>query len=150
MKAAARAVVRELGLSGMCGFDFILDDASGDAYLIEINPRATQVNHLRLGAGHDLPAALRLALEGLPQPAPAPLAEVDIALFPQEWSRDHNSPHLLARGYDDVPYEEPELLRRYGYPDPLSSSILGAGAETGIARLLRLVRRSNPRARPTA
>jgi hypothetical protein len=150
MKAAARAIVRELGLSGMCGFDFILDDASGDAYLIEINPRATQVNHLRLGAGHDLPTALRLALEGLPQPAPAPLAEVDIALFPQEWSRDRNSPHLLARGYDDVPYEEPELLRRYGYPDPLSSSILGAGVETGIARLLRLVRRGNPRARPTA
>jgi hypothetical protein len=114
MKAAARAIVRHLGLSGMCGFDFILDDASGDAYLIEINPRATQVNHLRLGAGHDLPAALRLALEALPQPVPAPVAEVDIALFPQEWSRDRNSPHLLGTGYDDVPYDEPELLSRYG------------------------------------
>lgn len=96
MKAAARAIVRHLGLSGMCGFDFMLDDASGDAHLIEINPRATQVNHLRLGAGHDLPTALRLALEGLSQPVPAPVAEVDIALFPQEWSRDRSSPHLLA------------------------------------------------------
>ena len=48
MKAAARAIVRHLGLSGMCGFDFVLD-ATGAAHLIEINPRATQVNHLRLG-----------------------------------------------------------------------------------------------------
>ena len=150
MKAAARAIVRHLGLSGMCGFDFMLDDASGAAHLIEINPRATQINHLRLGAGHDLPAALRLALEGLPQPVPAPVAEVDIALFPQEWSRDRNSPHLLGTGYDDVPYEEPELLRRYGYPAQLSSPIREAGVETGVTRLLRFVRRGNPRARPTA
>ena len=150
MKAAARAVVRELGLSGMCGFDFMLDDASGAAHLIEINPRATQINHLRLGAGHDLPAALRLALEGLPQPVPAPVAEVDIALFPQEWSRDRNSPHLLGTGYDDVPYEEPELLRRYGYAARLSSPVLEASVETGMARLLRFVRRGNPRARSTA
>jgi hypothetical protein len=114
----------------MCGFDFILDDASGDAYLIEINPRATQVNHLRLDVGQDLPTALRLALEGLPQPVPAPVAEVDIVLFPQEWSRDRNSPHLLATRYDDVPYEEPELLRRYGYPDALRSPECGRCASS--------------------
>jgi hypothetical protein len=150
MKAAARAIVRHLGLSGMCGFDFMLDDASGAAHLIEINPRATQVNHLRLGAGHDLPTALRLALEGLPQPVPSPVAEVDIALFPQEWSRDRHSPYLLATGYDDVPYEEPELLRRYGYPTFHSASILRASVETGRAGLLRFVRRSNPAARRAA
>jgi D-alanine-D-alanine ligase-like ATP-grasp enzyme len=28
MKAAARAIVRELGLSGMCGFDFMLYQGS--------------------------------------------------------------------------------------------------------------------------
>jgi ATP-grasp domain len=135
MKAAARTIVRHLGLSGMCGFDFMIDDASGAAHLIEINPRATQINHLRLGAGYDLPAALRLALEGLPQPAPAPIAEVDIALFPQEWSRDPNSPHLQATGYDDVPYEEPELLRRYGYPDALRSPECGRCASSPLKRL---------------
>jgi hypothetical protein len=150
MKAAARAIVRHLGLSGMCGFDFMLDDASGVAHLIEINPRATQVNHLRLGAGHDLPTALRLALEGLPPSVPPPVAEADIALFPQEWSRDRNSPHLLSTGYDDIPYEEPELLRRYGYPAQPSSSIFGAGNETGMVRLLRFVRRGNAEARRTA
>jgi hypothetical protein len=123
MKAAARAIVRHLGLSGMCGFDFMLD-ASGAAHLIEINPRATQINHLRLGAGRDLPTALRLAFEGLPQPVPAPVAEVDVALFPQEWSRDRSSRYLVAMVYDDVPYEEPELMRRYEYPAP-SSSIPG-------------------------
>jgi ATP-grasp domain len=150
MKAAARAIIRHLGLSGMCGFDFMIDDASGAAHLIEINPRATQINHLRLGAGYDLPVALRLALEGLPQPIPASIAEVDIPLFPQEWSRDRNSPYLLGTGYDDVPYEEPELLRRYGYPSQLSLPTVEAGVETRTARLLRLVRRGNPKARPTA
>jgi hypothetical protein len=130
MKAAAQAIVRHLGLSGMCGFDFMLDDASGEAHLIEINPRATQINHLRLGVGYDLPNALRLALEGLPQPIPAPVAELDIALFPQEWSRDRKSVHLFATGYDDVPYEEPELLRRYEYPDALRSSEYGRSASS--------------------
>lgn len=134
MKAAARAVVRHLGLSGMIGFDFMLDEASGDPYLIEINPRATQINHLRLGTGRDLPTALRLALEELPQPALAPLAEVEIALFPQEWSRDRSSPHLLSKGYDDVPYDEPTLLQRYGFPTLISSSGLGATAETRMMR----------------
>jgi hypothetical protein len=75
---------------------------------------------------------------------------VDIALFPQEWSRDRSSPHLLATGYDDVPYEEPELLRRYGYSAPLPSSNLGASVETEMARLLRFVRRGIPKARRTA
>jgi hypothetical protein len=150
MKAAARAIVRHLGLSGMCGFDFMVDDASGVAHLIEINPRATQINHLRLGGGHDLPAALRLAVEGLPQPVATPVVELDIALFPQEWVRDRNSPHLLTAGYDDIPYDEPELLKRYAYPATPSSPLLGSSIETGMARLRRFILRGNSKMRRTA
>jgi ATP-grasp domain-containing protein len=111
MAAAAESMVRELNLSGLHGFDFMLETHTGDAHLIEINPRATQVGHLTLGPGHDLPAALYAALSGEPVHAAAKVTDNDtIALFPQEWMRDPAS-SFLQSGYHDVPWEEPELLR---------------------------------------
>ncbi|MFZ0940193.1 MAG: hypothetical protein WAN63_12230, partial [Candidatus Sulfotelmatobacter sp.] len=84
---------------------------SGNAHLIEINPRATQVGHLRLGPGRDLPAALSSVLSGDPLRAAPEVTEKDtIALFPQEWLRDPASTFLTS-AYHDVPWEEPELLR---------------------------------------
>ena len=64
MSAAAEKIVRRMGLSGLCGFDFMQEASTGKAYLIEINPRATQVGHLTLGGGRDLPAALYGAVTG--------------------------------------------------------------------------------------
>lgn len=46
MSQAVERLVRELGLSGLCGFDFILDARDGSAHLIDFNPRATQTCHL--------------------------------------------------------------------------------------------------------
>jgi carbamoylphosphate synthase large subunit len=111
MSFAAETMVRALQLSGLHGFDFMLDPATGEAFLIEINPRATQVGHLTLGAGHDLPAALYAAVTGQPVQPAAKLTDKEvIALFPQEWMRDPASPFLQS-GYHDVPWDEPELLR---------------------------------------
>jgi Carbamoyl-phosphate synthase L chain, ATP binding domain len=111
MSASAEKMARRLGLSGIHGFDFMLEEHTGNAHLIEINPRATQVGHLALGAGRDLPAALCSALSGKPLHAAKKVTESDIiALFPQEWMRDPSSPFLTS-GYHDVPWEEPELLR---------------------------------------
>lgn len=111
MSSAAEKMVRRLGLSGIHGFDFMLEEHSGNAHLIEINPRATQVGHLALGPGHDLPAALYSAVSGEPVRAATKVTENEIiTLFPQEWMRDPASP-FLASGYHDVPWEEPELLR---------------------------------------
>ena len=62
MASAVERVVRKMGLSGICGFDFMLEGGTGHAYLIEMNPRATQVGHITLGAGHDLPGALYSAV----------------------------------------------------------------------------------------
>jgi hypothetical protein len=113
----------------VCGFDFIIDDVSKDAMLIEINPQATQINHLHWGSGVNLPTALRRALDGqvcasasnlAPQPA-------EVALFPQEWLRDPTSPYL-AGAFHDVPYEEPELIKFYGCEPPS-----GAAAEFAAA-----------------
>jgi hypothetical protein len=111
MAAAVETMVRHLNLSGLHGFDFMLDSHTGDAHLIEINPRATQVGHLTLGPGRDLPAALYAALSGQSiRPAPKVTDNDTIALFPQEWTRDPASPFLQS-GYHDVPWGEPELLR---------------------------------------
>jgi hypothetical protein len=111
MAFAAETMVRELNLSGLHGFDFMLENGTKHAHLIEINPRATQVGHLTLGMGHDLPAALYAALVGESvRPAPKLTDKDTIALFPQEWMRDPASPFLQS-GYHDVPWDEPELIR---------------------------------------
>jgi ATP-grasp domain len=111
ISAAAEKMVRRLNLSGLLGFDFMLEEQTGEAYLIEMNPRATQVGHLALGSGRDIPAALYAALSGRAvEPAPKVTENDTIALFPQEWIRDPESPFLRS-AYHDIPWEEPELVR---------------------------------------
>jgi len=111
MASAVEKMARRLQLSGLHGFDFMLEDVSRDAYLIEINPRATQVGHLSFGAGRDLPGALASALLARAADAAPNVTENDvIALFPQEWLRDPASPYLRS-GYHDVPWNQPGLLR---------------------------------------
>jgi hypothetical protein len=111
MTTAVEKMVRRLNLSGIHGFDFMVDSNTGHAYLIEINPRTTQVGHLNLGQGRNLPAALCAALTGSAvQTAPKATDKDTIALFPQEWMRDPSSPFLRS-AYHDVPWEEPELIR---------------------------------------
>jgi hypothetical protein len=111
ISAAVESIVRRMRLSGFCGFDFMLEAKTGNAYLIEINPRATQVGHLTLGAGRDLPAALYGAVMGQPsRMAPAVTENPTIALFPHEWARDPQS-EFLRTAYHDVPWDTPELIR---------------------------------------
>ena len=111
MSFAAEKMVRRLGLSGVIGLDFMLETQSGDAYLIEINPRATQVGHLALGPGRDLPAALYAAISGNSvQESPKVTASDVIALFPHEWLKNPES-QFLQSGYHDVPWQEPQLIR---------------------------------------
>lgn len=113
LSAAAEKMVRRLNLSGLHGFDFMLEAQTGNAYLIEINPRTTQVGHLRLGPGRDLPAALCAAVSGEPVQEAAKVTEKDtIALFPHEWNRNPASAFLRS-GFHDVPWEEPELIRNW-------------------------------------
>ncbi|MGB6429585.1 MAG: ATP-grasp domain-containing protein [Candidatus Acidiferrales bacterium] len=111
MSTAAEKMVRRLGLSGVVGFDFMLEAQTGNAYLIEINPRSTQVGHLALGLGRDIPAALFSAVSGQPiRPAPKVTEYDTIALFPLEWIRDSAS-SFLQSSYHDVPWDRPELIR---------------------------------------
>jgi len=115
MSIAAEKIVRRLNLSGLVGFDFMLEEQTGSPYLIEVNPRATQVGHLTLGSGRDLPAALYAALTGEEiREAPKVTENRTIALFPQEWKRNPES-SFLQSGYHDVPWEEPDLIRAFAH-----------------------------------
>lgn len=109
--AAAEKVVRRLNISGLHGFDFLLEKDTERPYLIEMNPRATQVGHLALGPGRDLPAALNAAIRGHAVPETVKITQNStIALFPQEWLRNPQSTFLTS-AYHDIPWEEPDLIR---------------------------------------
>ncbi len=111
MSVAAEKMARRLNLSGLNGFDYMLESQSGDAYLIEINPRSTQVGHLTLGVGRDIPAALYSAVTGQTiRPAAKVTDDLTFALFPHEWIRDPAS-QFLQSAYHDVPWDKPELIR---------------------------------------
>jgi ATP-grasp domain len=111
MTQAGLRIVRRLQLSGFCGFDFIIEEQSGSAHLIEMNARSTQLGHLQLGAGRDLPEAMRARLLGVPpREWPAVTTNDTIAFFPQAWLIGPISPYLQS-AYHDVPWIEPELVR---------------------------------------
>jgi hypothetical protein len=110
MSVAVEKMAKRLNLSGFYGFDFIREADSDNAYLIEVNPRTTQVGHLALGPGRDLPAALYAAVAGDGVPASRKITEADtIALFPQEWIRDPGS-EFLQSAYHDVPWDQLALV----------------------------------------
>jgi hypothetical protein len=111
MRDAIAKMVRQLGLTGLFGFDFMIEDQSAKPYLIEINPRATQTAHLCLGPGKDLAAALYSRFTKEPLRASPSLTDKDvIALFPQEWQNDPASDYIKF-AYHDVPWEEPDFVK---------------------------------------
>ena len=78
MSRAVELMVERLKLSGLCGFDFILNAEDGTAQLLELNPRATQTSYLIAADGKDLLAHLHsvlqkslVALEGLRSASPS-------------------------------------------------------------------------------
>jgi hypothetical protein len=116
MTEAARRIVRALGLSGLIGFDFMIEAATSAAYLIEMNPRSTPVCALRLGGGRDLTEALLARVMGRPVRERPPRTERDIIVaFPETWMLDPGN-SFLRSGYHDVPWEQPALVRHLMQP----------------------------------
>lgn len=117
IEQAARLLARKFKLSGFHGLDFILEEHSGAAYLIELNPRCTQLGHLNLLRAGDLAGALCAKLLNLSIQEPTPDAsqkqlttESTVAFFPQALNWNPKSEYL-SRGFHDVPWEEPALVR---------------------------------------
>jgi ATP-grasp domain len=116
MTTAAERIAHRLGLSGFYGLDFMIEEGSGQAYLIEMNPRCTPLSHLQLGAGRDLIGAVWAQLAGQPPPATPPVTLNDmIAYFPQAWT---TKSEFLQSAYLDIPREEPDLVQDLLRPWP--------------------------------
>ncbi len=108
---AACKLAQKLQLNGFHGLDFMLERETKHAYLIELNPRCTQLGHLRLPEQGDLAGAFTSKLKNEERSDPdAPITREAIALFPQAFLLSPRNPYLEL-GYHDVPWEEPDLLR---------------------------------------
>jgi hypothetical protein len=70
MHQAGVKLVEALQVSGFFGLDFMLDGTTGEPYLIECNPRATQLGHLSVAGQTDLASMLwaQWAGEAVPRP----------------------------------------------------------------------------------
>ena len=111
MTHAAEVLCTTLGLSGFHGLDFILEQGSNTAQLIEFNPRCTRLGHLRLPGQSDLAALLARHIGAVPPEIDAE-ASVDheiVAFFPQVLSVNPDNPYL-RECYVDVPWSEPQLI----------------------------------------
>ncbi len=126
MLEAMQRVAAVVGISGFCGFDFMLEATTGEAQLLELNMRPTQLAHLPLGAGGDLCATFVRELLGceavLDRPAPANGGL--IATFPQHVLNDPSGSRL-GDAFHDVPWSATRLVRKAvapGAPPPLIAS----------------------------
>ena len=110
---AVRLLAWKLQLSGFHGMDFVLEQDTDAAYLVELNPRATQLGHLNLSAQGDLAGVIAGKLKN---EAPARIASQNqiqnsaIAFFPYACKSNPGSVYL-HQGYHDVPWDEPALMR---------------------------------------
>ena len=120
MEEAMGRAVGSLGISGFCGFDFMLEAETGKPLLLEMNMRPTQIAHLPLGAGRDLCAAFVRDVLGADAASDRPnVAETGlVALFPQEVLRDGSGVRLRG-AFHDVPWAAPKLMQLAVAPQPL-------------------------------
>ncbi len=116
MLAFAEKIARRLELSGFFGLDFMIEEKSGLAHLIEINPRLTRLGRLQLGKGRDLIGAIHAQLTGQPAREIPPVTQNPlIAYFPDAWD---NRSKLLDSSYHDGMVGDPELLQELRHPFP--------------------------------
>jgi biotin carboxylase len=111
-RAPAERLGHAFGITGFFNVQFVIDAATGRAYLLEINRRLVTHMHVGERIGRDLATALRARLAGAQVPAmpplPGPTGAV-VTVFPREWLRDPRSRHLVDHPVD-VPWDDPELI----------------------------------------
>jgi hypothetical protein len=115
MESAAMLLAEKLKITGFFGLDFMIAADTKVPYLIEMNPRSTQLGHLEFADQGGLVGAFCAHWRGNPAPqAQNPIVARSIALFPQALraaaSRHHDSSYL------DVPSDEPALQAELRLP----------------------------------
>jgi hypothetical protein len=107
----AQRLVARLGLSGFHGLDFILEETTDIPFLIELNPRCTQLGHLVLQDQGDLVGTLcrTLGSEGVDRSEPSIDGNI-VAFFPQAVAWNPDSPYF-DQSHQDIPWRQPSLVR---------------------------------------
>jgi hypothetical protein len=125
MMIAAEKIASRLRISGFFGLDFMIENATGISYLVEMNPRCTPLCPLPLGKGRDLVAALWAQLTRNPLPStPAVTKSNRIAYFPQACSNPGELQGMLLKtSYLDVPEGQPELVKELLHPRSTRSRV---------------------------
>src|SRR5262249_50300792 len=140
MSEAAKKVVRRLGLSGFVGFDFVIEDSTGKAFLIEINPRATQTCHLQLGSRSILCAALCASCAESAAGRTASFTRRKTIFLCPPLAQGLLPPQVVDNAYFDKPQNDPEIVRLYGSSKRVTLSNVmkslwrGARARTALER----------------
>jgi hypothetical protein len=110
MRMAAKLLALRFGLTGFYGLDFMIESATGRPYLIEMNPRCTQLGHIEFADQGSLAGIYAAALRGEQRPvARNPVSQETIALFPQALGAGEACAPYIRASYHDVPLEEPQL-----------------------------------------
>ena len=109
--AAASALAARLKLSGFFGLDFMIERDSDVAYLIEMNPRCTQLGHLQFPDQETLASALCAHVSGRPSvPAALTIQEPTVAFFPQAWRWKLGATEKSS-AFHDIPWGEETLIK---------------------------------------
>jgi ATP-grasp domain len=109
IRVCAEKIAQRLQLSGFHGLDFMIEDATGYAYLIELNPRCTQLGHLQTVMHGDLVGAFCGEFCNASSLQVRPIYEETIAFFPEALFSNPECP-FLKTSYVDIPWEEPQLV----------------------------------------
>jgi hypothetical protein len=111
IRTAAERIAKRLQLSGFHGLDFVLEEGTGHAYLIELNPRCTQLAHLSVGDQGDLAGALSRAFTSASlREDQVPIFQKTVAFFPEAVMSDPMCP-FVDTAYVDVPWGQPRLVQ---------------------------------------
>ncbi|HEY1723225.1 MAG TPA: ATP-grasp domain-containing protein [Magnetospirillaceae bacterium] len=115
--ALTKTIVKLLNLSGFIGVDFVVEE-NGKPWLLELNPRPTQLCHLALSRDSDMVGAFLSTIKGTARRAVRSKVTSDvIAFYPQEAWRDPSSDYLRT-AYHDVPWNQPQFIAAYARPVP--------------------------------
>jgi len=113
LRRAAKLIAARLKLSGFYGLDFVIEAGTGVPYLIEMNPRCTQIGHIEFPGTGSIAGALCAVLRR----DPSAIAETSlplrdrVALFPQAQAAGAACRALIEASFHDVPHDEPRLVR---------------------------------------
>ncbi len=138
--ADARRLARELGLSGFHGLDFMVEEATDRALLIELNPRLTPLSNIRLEPGRDPVGAVATLLTGAACTPPVELpAGRMVAFFPTAIQSGCDE-RVLFGCFQDGPWGHPVLIdemMRLTWPERALLSRLATACQRLVQRASR-------------